>query len=201
MRRSLVGFMYFSLLSYALGIGGISSSLAAPITQKLVRPSSSIRFGVESPSPALQMNGQLQTFAGTITLNAEGSAVSQIAMTVQLDSARLPPDQMLQGILLHSVIARIKQRVATFQSSSIERLEGNEYRASGNYSWMNKNRPAVLPFRLVSASPTQSEVRILMQGALTDASTPKELSSAAPGASQSSGWARATLVFARPKIG
>jgi polyisoprenoid-binding protein YceI len=200
MRRRLVGFMYCSLFSYALGLGSVSSTLATPITQKLVRPSSSIRFGVESPSPALQMNGQVKTFSGTITLDADGSAVSQIAMTIQLDSAQLPPDQMLQGILLHSVIARINQRVATFQSSSIERLEGNDYRASGSYSWMNKNRPAVLPFRLVRASPTQSEVRILMKGALTDASTPKELSAAAPGASQSSGWARATLVFARPKL-
>jgi polyisoprenoid-binding protein YceI len=146
------------------------------------------------------MNGHLKTFSGTITLSADGSAISRMAMTVQLDSAQLPPDQMLQGILLHSVIARINQRVATFQSTSIESLEGNEYRARGSYSWMNKNRTAVLPFRLVRASPAQSELRILMQGALTDATTPKELSAAAPAASQSSGWARATLIFATPKL-
>jgi len=190
-----------SLTVVALGLFDIPSSLAAPITQKLVRPSSSIRFGVESPSPTLQMNGHLQTFTGTITLAPDGSAISNIDVTVQLDSAQLPPDQMLQGIFLHSVIARFKQRVATFRSSEIERVRGDEYRASGSYTWQNKTRPATLPFHLVRASPSQSEIRILMKGALTDATTPKELTAAAPAASQSSGWARATLLFARPKIG
>jgi polyisoprenoid-binding protein YceI len=183
-----------------LSVYNIASSLATPITQKLVRTSSNITFGVESPSPALQMNGKLQTFTGAITLNADGSAISDIAMTVQLDSARVQPDQMLQGIFLHSVISRLSQSVATFRSSTIERLNGDEYRAIGSYTWHQKSRTATLPFRLIGVSPIHSELRILMQGALTDATTPKELSSAAPGASQSSGWARATLIFARPKV-
>jgi polyisoprenoid-binding protein YceI len=148
------------------------------------------------------MNGQLQTFTGTITLAPDGSAISNIDVTVQLDSAQLPPDQMLQAIFLQSVIARFKQRVATFRSSEIERIRGDEYRATGSYTWHNKTRSATLPFHLVRASPGQSEIRILMKGALTDATTPRELTAAAPAASQSSGWARATLLFARPdKIG
>jgi len=191
-----------ALTVVALGLFDVPPTLAAPITQKLVRPSSSIRFGVESPSPALQMNGQLQTFTGTITLAPDGSAISNIDVTVQLDSAQLPPDQMLQAIFLQSVIARFKQRVATFRSSEIERIRGDEYRATGSYTWHNKTRSATLPFHLVRASPGQSEIRILMKGALTDATTPRELTAAAPAASQSSGWARATLLFARPdKIG
>jgi polyisoprenoid-binding protein YceI len=200
MRGSLKHFVHGSLLASALGAHNISASVATPITQKLVRPSSSIKFGVDSPSPTLKMSGQLQTFTGTITLNGDGSAVSELTMTVQLDSAQLPPDQMLQGIFLHSVIARLRQNVATFRSSTIERSEVGEYRATGSYTWHNRSRPATLPFRIVQASPTHSELRILMRGALTDATTPKELSSAAPGASQSSGWARATLIFARPKV-
>lgn len=192
--------MYGSLFVMTMGAYSTAASVATPITQKLVRPSSSIKFGVDSPAPALQMNGQLQTFAGTVTLNADGSAISEIALTVQLDSAQLPPDQMLQGIFLHSVIARLRQNVATFRSSSIERTNGDEYRATGSYTWHQKSRPATIPFRLVRASPTHSELRILMKGALTDATTPKELTSAAPGATQSSGWARATLIFAQPKV-
>jgi polyisoprenoid-binding protein YceI len=201
MRPSLKKLTFASFLVSLIGFSGVSRSWAAPITQKLVRPSSSIKFGVDSPSPALQMNGQLKTFSGTITLKPDGSAVSQFSMTVQLDSAQLPPDQMLQGIFLHSVLARFNQRTSTFQSSSVERITGNEYRATGSYTWHNKSRSATLPFHLIRASPTHSEMRIVMRGALTDATTPKELSSAAPGASQSSGWARATLIFARPKVG
>ena len=196
MRRSLKHLLHGTLVVSALSVYNPSSSVATPINQKLVRPSSSIKFGVDSPAPALQMNGQLQTFSGTITLNGDGSAISDLAMTIQLDSAQLPPDQMLQGIFLHSVIARLRQNVATFRSSTIERFNGDEYRATGSYTWHHKTRSATLPFRLVRASPTHSELRILMRGALTHATTPKELSSAAPGAPQSSGWARATLVFA-----
>ena len=201
MRRSLTEIVYLSLVATTLGLCDVPLSFAAPITQKLVRPSSSIKFGVESPSPALQMNGHLQTFAGTVTLNPDGSAVSHLDMTVQLDSAQLPPDQMLQAIFLHSVIARFKKHVATFRSYAVEQVSGDEYRATGSYTWQNRNRPATLPFRLVRASPEHSELRILMRGALTDATTPKELTAAAPAASQSSGWARATLIFSRSKSG
>lgn len=200
MRRSLKKIVYLSFMVTTLGVCEVPLSFGAPITQKLVRPSSSIKFGVESPSPALQMNGHLQTFTGSITLNQDGSAVSHLDMTVQLDSAQLAPDQMLQAIFLQSVIARFKQHVATFRSSSVEQVSGDEYRASGTYTWQNRNRPATLPFRLVRASPEHSELRILMRGALTDSTTPKEITAAAPAASQSSGWARATLLFSRSKI-
>ena len=200
MGSSLKHLLHGTLIVSAFSAYNSSASVATPITQKLERPSSSIKFGVDSPAPALQMNGQLQTFSGTITLNGDGSAISDLAMTVQLDSAQLPPDQMLQNIFLHSVIARLHQNVATFRSSTIERFNGDEYRATGSYTWHHKTRSATLPFRLVRSSPTHSELRILMRGALTDTTTPKELASAAPGASQSSGWARATLIFAPQKV-
>jgi polyisoprenoid-binding protein YceI len=200
MTPSLREIVYLSFVATALGVCDASRAFAAPITQKLVRPSSSITFGVESPSPALQMNGHLQTFVGAITLNEDGSAISNISLTVQLDSAQLPPDQMLQGIFLQSVLARFKQRVATFRSSEVVRVRGDEYRATGSYAWYNKDRRAILPFRLIRSSPDHSELRILMRGALTDTTTPQELTAVAPAASQSSGWARATLIFSRSKI-
>ena len=197
MRLSLPGLAYALGLSLTTLAATSAPSFATPITQRLVRPSSSIKFGVESPSPALQMNGQLKTFTGSITLNPDGSAISQIDVTLELDSAQVPPDQMLQGIFLHSVIAKLNQRVATFRSSSVEKISGGDYIATGAYTWHNRNRRATIPFRLVRASPSNSELRVLMRGALTDATAPKELTAAAPAASQSSGWARATLIFGR----
>lgn len=197
MRRSLIGFISSSALTVTTLVATSSPSAATPLTQKLIRPSSSIRFGVDSPAPALQMNGQLKTFTGSITLHPDGSAISQIDITLELDSAQVPPDQMLQGIFLHSVIAKLNQRVATFRSSSVEKVAGSDYVATGAYTWHRKERQATIPFRLVRSSPTSSELRVLMKGALTDATTPKELIAAAPAASQSSGWARATLIFGR----
>ena len=178
-----------------------SSANAAPIKQQLARSSSSIKFGVDSPSPALQMNGHLKDFTGTVILNSDGSAISELNVLVHLDSAQLPADQMLQGIFLHSVLARLNQRSAIFRSDSIERIRGNDYIATGSYGWHKKDRPATIPFQLIRTSASATELRVLMRGGLTPATTPKELSSAASGASQSSGWARATLVFVSPNIG
>lgn len=169
--------------------------VATPINQKLARGSSSITFGVDSPAPVLQMNGKLKTFNGNVTLHPDNSLISDLTVAIQLDSAQLPPDQMLQGIFLQSVIARLQQRVATFRSSTINHIKGNNYVAIGSYTWQNKSRPATIPFQLIRSSPTATELRVLMRGALTDSTTPSDLASAAPGASQSSGWARATLVF------
>jgi polyisoprenoid-binding protein YceI len=178
-----------------------SASSAAPIKQQLARSSSSITFGVDSPSPALQMNGRLKDFTGTVVVSPDGSAISELQVVVHLDSAQLPSEQMLQSIFLNSVLARLNQRAATFKSSTIERIRGNEYIATGTYGWHKKSRSATIPFQLIRTSPSATELRVLMRGGLTTATAPKELSSAAPGASQSSGWARATLVFVSPNMG
>lgn len=174
-----------------------AASIAAPINQKLARGSSRITFGVDSPAPVLNMQGHVKTFGGSVTINPEERGISDLLLSVQLDSAQLPPDQMLQGIFLQSVIARLQQRTATFRSNSIERLSGDNYLASGTYTWHNRNRHATIPFQLVRSAPSVTEIRVLMRGALTDSTTPKELADTAPGASQSAGWARATFVFVR----
>lgn len=173
------------------------ASQAAPINQKLARNSSRITFGVDSPAPVLNMQGQVKTFGGSVTLDPESTKLSELSVSVQLDSAQLSPDQMLQAIFLQSVIARLRQRVATFKSATIEHVGGDDYLAHGAYSWHNKSRRATIPFELIRSAPSSTELRVLMRGSLTDATTPQELADTAPGASQSAGWARATLVFTR----
>jgi len=185
----------FLAITSALSLTPARHGMATPITQKLSRGSSSIKFGVDSPAPVLQMNGNLKTFNGNVTLDPNGSTISGLTVALQLDSAQLPPDQMLQGIFLQSVIARLQQRIATFRSDSISSVTGNQYLATGSYTWHNKTRRATVPFQLIRVSPSATELRVLMRGGLTDATTPQELASAAPGASQSSGWAQAKLVF------
>jgi polyisoprenoid-binding protein YceI len=171
--------------------------LAAPISQKLARGSSSITFGVESPAPVLTMRGDVKTFSGNVTLNPEEEAISDISLSIQLDSARLPPDQMLQGIFLQSVIARLQQRVATFRSTSIDHLQGDDFQAHGTYTWHNKSRRATIPFRLIRSSLATTEIRVLMRGAFTEANTPNDLAASTPGASQATGWAQGRLVFVK----
>lgn len=180
----------------ALG-GAVPQSVATPISQKLARGSSRITFGVDSPAPVLNMQGQVKTFGGTVTINPDGEGISDLLLSVQLDSAQLPPDQMLQGIFLQSVIARLQQRVATFRSTDIERVKGDSYLAKGTYTWHNKSRLATIPFNLIRSSPSTTEIRVLMRGALTEATTPQDLAATAPGAAQSAGWAKGTFVFVR----
>lgn len=173
---------------------------AAPPIQSLAKNSSSVKFGVESPAPTLQMNGQLHDFSGTLSLTEDGSAISQLQVTLDMGSAQLPPDQFLQSMLLHSVIARFKQQKATFKSSKIEHIRGNEYLATGSAMWQNRPRSASIPFHLIKVSPAATEIKVLMRGGLGGKTPPPELLAAGPGATNSTGWARATLVFIRSHV-
>ena len=173
---------------------------AIPHVQSLAKGSSSVKFGVDSSAPTLQMNGQLQDFSGTLSLTDDGSAISQLHVTLNMGSAQLPPDQFLQSMLLHSVIARFQQQKATFKSSSIEHIRGNEYIANGSAMWQNRPRTASVPFQLIKVSPNKTEIKVLMRGGLGGATPPPELLAAGPGAKNSTGWARATLVFIRSQL-
>lgn len=175
----------------------LHASLASPISQKLARSSSSITFGVDSPAPVLTMRGDVKTFSGHVTLGPDGKGISDINLSIQLDSARVPPDQMLQGIFLQSVLARLQQRVTTFSSTSINHLRDDDFQAHGIYSWHNKGRRATIPFRIIRSSPVTTEIRVLMRGSLTEANTPRELAASNPAASQSAGWAQGNFVFIR----
>jgi hypothetical protein len=146
------------------------------------------------------MNGQLQDFSGTLALTEDGSAISQLNVTLNMGSAQLPPDQFFQSMLLHSVIARFQQQKATFKSSSIEHIRGNEYVANGSAIWQNRPRAASIPFQLLKVSPSKTEIKVIMRGGLGGATPPPELLAAGPGARDSTGWARATLVFIRSQL-
>jgi len=174
-----------------------NASFATPVSQKLARSSSSITFGVDSPAPVLTMRGDVKTFGGSVVLDPDLNTISDINLSIQHDSARIPPDQMLQNIFLQSVIARLQQRIATFRSTSIDHLSGDDFQAHGTYTWHNKSRRATIPFRLVRTSPLATEIRVLMRGSLTEANTPRELADSAPGASQSAGWAQGKFVFVK----
>ena len=170
------------------------SACALPTRQILSRSASSINFGVDSAAPALQMSGKLKDFNGSVSVNPDAS-IKQVTLALNLSSAQLPPDQLLQGFFLQSVLARFRQPSTTFTSSEITRLDTHHYVAQGSYSWQNKTRLASVPFELVKSSLEGTEIRVRMKGALTDRSTPPEIEAAAPGASNSSGWASAVLVF------
>lgn len=172
-----------------------SLALATPVQQILSRSASTIAFGVESPSPALDMNGRLQDFSGAVSLNPTDNSLSHLQLTLNLNSAQLPADQFLQNVFLQSIISRFKQPTATFRGTSFAHIRDDEYTATGSYSWQNRTRAATVPFRLVRVSTTKSEIKVSFRGGLSDGPTPPEFSAIGPAASQSTGWARATLIF------
>lgn len=189
-RARVAAFLLIAVTPFAMSYG----AHAVPRTQLLARNASSITFGVNSPAPALQMSGRLKEFSGSVSLNPDAS-IKQVTLGLNLSSAQLPPDQLLQGFFLQSVLARFRQSTTTFTSSAITRVHNNDYLATGTYTWQSKTRSATVPFELLNVSHQSTEIRVRMKGALTDHSTPPELEAAAPGASNSTGWASAVLVF------
>ena len=187
-----------SLLLWA--VASPRKASATPHVQSLVKSSSSVKFGVDSAAPTLQMNGQLQDFSGTLSLTEDGSAISQLQVTLNVGSAQLPPDQFLQSMLLHSVIARFQQQKATFKSTTIEHIRGNQYVATGSAMWQNRPRAASIPFHIIKVSPAATEIKVLMRGGLGGKTPPPELLAAGPEATHSTGWARATLLFIRSQL-
>ena len=193
----LVSLVPRALTCVALFVAATSpqSATAAPHIQSLVKSSSSVKFGVDSAAPTLQMNGQLQDFSGSLSLTEDASAISELQVSVNMGSAQLPPDQILQSILLHSVIARLQQQRTTFKSSKIEHMRGNQYVATGSALWQNRPRTASVPFQIVKLSPSLTEIKVLMRRGLGGNTPPPELLAAGPDATSSTGWARATLIF------
>lgn len=183
-----------------LAATSLQGAAAAPHIQSLARAASSVKFGVDSAAPTLQMNGQLKDFSGTLSLTDDASAISQLQVTLNVGSAQLPPDQFLQSMLLHSVIARFPQQKTTFKSSNIEHVRGNQYVATGSAMWQNRPRAASIPFQVIKVSPAATEIKVLMRGDLGGKTPPPELLAAGPDASHSTGWARATLIFIRSQL-
>lgn len=181
-----------------LVINGYSHSChSLPIQQGLSRSSSSIRFGIDSKAPVLQMQGALKDFKGTLSLDLDHLERSFVKMTLNLQSAQLSPDQILQAVFLQSALARVNPPSTTFESTSLTKGKGDTYLLTGSYSWMGRRKSATVPIRILSASPTKTEIRVLLSGVLQENQAPRELTTLAPGSAGSKGWAKATLVFLR----
>lgn len=177
------------LLAAALVPANVS---ATPVRQVLVRRSSSLAFGVKSPNPALSMNGKFRDFSGSVLLDPSSVTNSQITLSLSLSSAKLPPDQVLQAVFLQTVLAKLPEHQTTFTSTSLEHLEGPRYMVHGTYSWFNKQRNAAVPIEIHKASPSLTEIRLLLDGSLQDS---RGTSPLAQGMSGSRGWTKAVLVF------
>ena len=153
-----------SLASAFIALFLISSATATPVTLTLVRPPSSVKFGVSSPSPALQMNGSLSDFNGSLVIDDQHLSLSHVRFSMNLTSAQLPPNQVLQAVMLQTLLSRLRNERTTFESSSIEHLRDSTYLVSGSYNWLNKSRQAEIPIQLVQTSPTRTEIKVTVNG-------------------------------------
>jgi polyisoprenoid-binding protein YceI len=170
---------------------------AIPVQQTLSRSSSSIKFGIDSPSPTLQLNGSFTDFKGTLQLDPENLERSLVQLTLNIQSAQLRPDQILQNIFLQTALSRVDPPTTTFKSTSIRKDRGDTFLVTGAYTWMGKSKTTSIPIRLVRSSASSTEIQLLLNGTLKDKEAPQELQALAPDAKGSKGWAKATLVFVR----
>lgn len=177
----------------------ITDTWAAPVRQVISRSSSSITFGVDSKSDALQMNGSLKDFSGDILIDPSNIESSRISFSTALSSATLPPHQVMQAILLQSILARVEHKRTSFQSTRIEHRGGKNYLVHGTYSWGNSLKELSLPVEITRASPTMTEIRFKARESFRQQASPSEFAELADSARGSSGWASARLVFMPPK--
>ena len=173
-----------------------ASAESETVSLPLQRSASSVRFGVSSPSPALTMKGSFRDFGGHLLLDPHGFERSTLSLSLDLSSAQLPPEQLLQALFIQTTLARFQDRSGDFQSSSILPISGNRYLVRGTYSWANKRREAAVPVEVLKLSRQRSEIRFLLDGAVRPQDVKPPVSELAPGIAGSEGWAKAVLVFA-----
>lgn len=179
-----------------------SPTSAEPHTLALSRPQSSVRFGLSAPTSALHMNGSVSDFTGSLIFDDKQDSITHAQFSLDLSSAKLPPNQVLQAILLQTLLSKVQQRRTTFESSEIEHITASTYLVSGSYRWLDKTRYAKIPIQLEYASPTRAEVTIALDGPLKP---PRSNSSDVKGLGEvpanASGWARAKLTFTASPYG
>lgn len=176
---------------------GYQYAYAGPVTQVLDSRRSKVQFGVDSPSPSLTMNGSFRSYTGNLRLDPQDLTRSQVAVSLNLSSAQLPPDQILQNVFLQTALSRIRQKETTFQSDSITKQPDGTYLVSGTYEWLSKVKRAAFPVQVVKMSPSLTEIRLLLNGSLKQGQDSQEVKKFAPMALGSKGWAKANLVFHR----
>lgn len=168
---------------------------ATPVRQELVRDSSRITFGVQSPNPTLKMNGSFQDFRGRFELNPHRITDSSLELTLDLSSLTLPPDQLMQALFVHGIISRVAPSPNTFRSSRIEHTSGNSYLLHGNYTWMNKLKKVTVPITIQEASVRRTQVHLLLEGAFVGRDIPQQYQGLAATAKGTEGWTKGVLVF------
>jgi polyisoprenoid-binding protein YceI len=141
------------------------------------------------------MNGSFREFGGSVSLDPDSITRSQIELSLALSSAQLPPDQLLQAVFIQTALSRFPQKSSTFQSTEIEHVENDTYLVHGTYSWMNKRKQASVPVEITKATPSLTEIRLLLDGSFTNKGVPPEFSNLAESAHGARGWSKALLVF------
>jgi polyisoprenoid-binding protein YceI len=168
---------------------------AAPVRQELSKSSSRITFGVQSPNPTLAMNGSFKDFDGVFELHPSEITDSKLELTLNLGSATLPPDQLMQALFVQGIIARVAPTPNTFRSSRFEHKAGNSYLLHGTYTWMNKLKKIAVPVTISEASPSRTRIQLALEGSFSQREAPRNVEGLAASAAGSEGWTKATLVF------
>jgi polyisoprenoid-binding protein YceI len=144
------------------------------------------------------MNGAFTKFGGHIVLDLEDVTRSQVSLSLDLRSAQLSPDQILQAVFLQTAVAHLRPPETSFVSKLIERKKEKTYLVHGAYQWQGKTRNTTVPVQIIQVTPSRAEVRVLMNGAAKPGESPDELRALGDiSLVGTKGWAKGTFVFAR----
>lgn len=150
-------------LLIALALVGVSSKCSAESTNQILNSGQS-KIAFEVSSPGLSCDGRFTDFAGNLRINGGDLKSAKVNLSLNIDSVSLPQDQIMQAILINTLIQRLRSKTATFESSAFEPLGGNEYLVSGIYTFEGKSKRGSLPIKLVSATPKKTEIRLNFLG-------------------------------------
>jgi polyisoprenoid-binding protein YceI len=189
-----------SILAVALSFLTFTSWAAAtPLRQTLSRSASHVTFGVDSQSDAIKMRGSIKEFSGTLEIDPAHIGEAQMRLSVVLSSATLPPDQIMQAVMLQTLLSRLQNKRTTFESTSVEHLQAARYLVHGKYSTGGRTRDVTLPITIAKATQQTTEIRIEAREPFEPKKAPPEVAALARGTHGTSGWASARLVFLAPK--
>jgi polyisoprenoid-binding protein YceI len=141
------------------------------------------------------MNGSFQDFRGRFDFNPNRITDSSLELTLNLSSLSLPPEQMMQALLVQGIISRVAPKSNTFRSARIEHTQGNSYLLHGNYTWMNKLKKVTVPITIQEASSTLTRVNIFLEGSFVNRDIPQQFEALAASAKGTEGWTKGVLVF------
>jgi polyisoprenoid-binding protein YceI len=146
------------------------------------------------------MNGSFTKFEGSLALDPTDVTQSSVKLELDLTSVQLTPDQIIQSIFVQTALAHLRQQKTSFVSETIQRVKGQSFLITGMYTWQGKSKRTTVPVEIVRASPTLSEIRLLLNGKAKDGDSPPELSQLGGlSANGSKGWAEGTFVFTNNK--